>query len=253
MKFSLKKRLLAGKPSIGTWVSIGHPDVTEILADIGFDWLLFDMEHAPLTIETIHRLMQAMNGSTTVPLVRVASKDPVGIGQVLDAGAHGVMVPQVNTVEDARRVVAACKYPPEGTRGVGPRRATGYGRTFQQYMKTANREVLVIVQIETPKAIENIDAILSVPGIDVAAIGPGDLAQAMGCFANRQRKDYQDALDRFLKACARHKVVPSMAYVSKIEAAKEFIARGFRFIGIGEDDEFLAGAATLALAKVGVR
>src|SRR5262249_6135945 len=134
MGISIKQQLKAGKNSIGTWVSIGHPDVTEILAGVGFDWLLFDMEHAPLTIETVHRLMQSMSGSDTEPLVRVASKDPVGIGQALDTGAQGVMVPLVNTAEDARRIVAACKYPPEGTRGVGPRRASGYGRRFDEYM-----------------------------------------------------------------------------------------------------------------------
>src|ERR1043166_8081102 len=180
MKGTLKQKLRRGEVSIGTWVSIGHPDVAEILAGVGFDWLLFDMEHGPMTNETVHRMMQAMGEGPTVPLVRVASNNANAIGQALDGGAHGVMIPLVNTTEDARRAVAACKYPPDGIRGMGPRRATGYGRRFHEYVRNANRDLLVVVQIETPEAVANIDSILSVDGIDVAAIGPGDLAQSMG-------------------------------------------------------------------------
>lgn len=242
-----KRKLKAGKVSIGTWISIGHPDVTEILADVGYDWLLFDMEHAPLTIETIHSMMQAMNGSATVPLVRVARNDPLVIAQALDAGAAGVMVPLVNTAEEARRAVASAKYPPEGARGMGPRRCTRYGRRFTEYVRTANRDVFVSVQIETPEGVANVADIAAVKGVDCIAIGPGDLAKTMGCFDNRSRKDYQDALDAVIRACRRHGVIPSMAYVSRVEAAREFIKRGFTFIGLGEDDEFLQRAAGVAL------
>jgi len=250
MRNTLKQQLKRGHLSLGTWVSIGHPDVAEVLADIGFDWLLFDMEHGPLTNETVHPMMQAMGGSATAPLVRVARNDSWHIGQALDGGAHGVMVPLVNTAEEARRAVAACKYPPEGTRGMGPRRATRYGRRFEEYLRSVNREVLVVVQIETPEAIENIDAIVSVEGVDVAAIGPGDLAKTMGCFGNPRNKEYQRAFDRVLRSCERHGIVPSMAYVSKIEKAREYIQRGFRFIGFCEDIEFLSGAAGSALAAL---
>jgi 2-keto-3-deoxy-L-rhamnonate aldolase RhmA len=248
VKNALKRKLKSGKVSIGTWISIGHPDVAEILAGVGFDWLLFDMEHAPLTFETMHQMMQAMGGSETAPLVRVARNDSHLIGQALDGGAHGVMVPLVNTAEEARRAVAACKYPPEGVRGMGPRRASDYGRRFDDYMRRANREVIVIVQIETPEAVENIDAIVSVKGVDVAAIGPGDLSKTMGCFENRQsNKEYQQALDRVVRSCKRHGVVASMAYVTQPEQVRESIRRGFRFIGLGEDDVFLSEAATAAL------
>ena len=248
MKNLLKRKLHTGKHSIGTWICIGHPDVTEMLARAGFDWLLLDMEHAPLSVETMHHLIQAMGGGPAAALVRVASKDPVLIGQALDAGADGVMIPLVNTAEDARNAVAACYYPPQGTRGVGPRRAADYGRRFVPYMKTANHQVVVVVQIETPETVRNIDEILSVPGIHVAAIGPGDLSMTMGCFHRREDPDFQRALNRVRDACRRHGVVPGMAYVSKSEQARKFIKRGFPFVGLGTDDEFLCGGAATALA-----
>ncbi len=250
MKNLLKRKLKAGKNSIGTWISIGHPDVTEILSGVGFDWLLFDMEHGSLTMESVERMMQSMNGNPAAPLVRVASKDPVLIGQALDAGAHGVMAPLVNTPQDAQKVVAACKYPPKGSRGVGPRRATQYGRSFSEYLRTANDEILIVAQIETPEAVRNIDAILSVRGIDVAAIGTGDLSMAMGCFADRKRKDFRQAIGKVQRACERHGVVPGMAYVSKPEQARESIRAGFRFIGVSEDYEFLIHAAANTLQQI---
>jgi 2-keto-3-deoxy-L-rhamnonate aldolase RhmA len=224
--------------------------VAELISQAGFDWLLFDMEHGPLGMETVHRLMQAMSTPGAVPLVRVAKNDAVLIGQALDAGAHGVVVPFISNADDARRAVAACRYPPTGTRGVGPRRAAQYGRTFHDYIETANDGVLVVLQIETPQAVANIESIVAVPGVDVVAIGSGDLAMTMDCFQNRDDEKFESALEKVRTACERHGVTPGMAYVGDAEKAKACIAQGFRFVGIGEDTQFLAEATAKLIAKM---
>ena len=177
----LKNRIRSDRVSVGTWISIGHPDVTEMLAHQGFDWLLFDLEHAPLTVESLQRLLQPMNGSPAAALVRTPLDQPSLAGRVLDCGADGVVFPLVNDRSQALAAVDACKYPPLGSRGMGPRRAAGYGRMEAEYLRSANDRTVVAIQIETGDAVERIDQILSVPGIDVALLGLGDLSANLGC------------------------------------------------------------------------
>ncbi len=190
-----------GQFAIGTFVGLGHPDVTERLSRLGFDWLLIDGEHASLGLETMQVMMQAMNGSNCTPLVRPQWNDMVIIKRVLDIGAHGVLVPWVNTKEEAEYTVRACKYPPEGFRGCGPRRAALFD---PDYAKTANDEILIIVQVETRQAVSNLDDILSVKGIDAYYIGPNDLSQSFGCYPpqlsnpqyERTHPQYIEAFDK---------------------------------------------------------
>ena len=177
MKNILKEKLKKGQAVIGTFISLGHPDVTELLSRLGFDWLLIDGEHSPIGLETMQVMMQAMNGSNCTPIVRPQWNDMVIIKRILDIGAHGVLVPWVNTKEEAEYAVSACKYPPKGLRGWGPRRA---GLFDPDYLQTANDEILVIVQIETKEAVSNVDDILSVEGIDACFIGPYDLSLSFG-------------------------------------------------------------------------
>ncbi|MDD4876629.1 MAG: aldolase/citrate lyase family protein [Dehalococcoidales bacterium] len=177
MKNLLKEKLQKNQFVIGTFVGLGHPDVTERLSRIGFDWLLIDGEHAPLGLETMQQMMQSMNRSNCTPLVRPQWNDIVTIKRVLDIGDHGVLIQRVNTKEEAEYTVSACKYPPEGLRGCGPRRAALFD---QDYLKTANDEILVIVQIETRKAVDNINDILAVKEIDACYIGPMDLSRSFG-------------------------------------------------------------------------
>jgi len=177
LKNLLKEKLQKGQVVIGTFVGLGHPDVTESLSRLGFDWLVIDGEHAPLGLETMQRMLQAMNGSNCTPIIRPQWNDMVIIKRVLDIGAHGVLVPWINTKEEAEYAVRACKYPPEGLRGYGPRRAALFD---PDYLKTANDEILVVAQIETQKAISNLDDILSVKGIDACYIGPFDLSRSFG-------------------------------------------------------------------------
>ncbi len=246
MKNSVKAKLKAGEPSVGTWLTIGHPDVAEFLAAVGFDWVVFETEHAPLGMETVQTMMQAMSYSADcLPMVRVAWNDLVLIKRALDIGAYGLVIPWVNTREDAEKAVSYCKYPPEGIRGVGPRRAA---HRDPDYFATANEEILIVVQIETETALENLDEIFSVKGIDACFIGPWDLSMSLGVFKNFQHPKYEDALDRVLQACKRWGVAPGM-HCSEGNI-NEAIERGFQFCAIANDYGFLLKGARQALRKI---
>lgn len=246
MENTLKKRLKNGESVIGTFVGLGHPDVTETLSKAGFDWLLLDAEHGPLSFETMQLLMQAMNGTDCVPIVRPQWNDPVQIKRVLDIGAYGVLVPLITSREDAERAVRACKYPPEGIRGYGPRRV---GRFDPDYFKTANDEILIAVQVETAEALKNLDDILSVPGIDAVFIGPYDLSCNLGFGVPPQwdNPEYLAAFDRTLESARKHgKAAGLYSSMGTIEWALE---KGFRFNTIGNADGFLLQSAKAALVK----
>ncbi|MCX5782676.1 MAG: aldolase/citrate lyase family protein [Elusimicrobia bacterium] len=166
MNKSLKQRLKDRELTIGSWITIGHPSVAEIMAQAGFDWLTVDMEHSAITLSEAQNLIQVIELSGVAPLVRVGSNDSNLIKRVMDAGAHGVIVPMVNTVEDAEKAVKSVKYPPKGFRGVGLARAQKYGASFENYKKWNENESIVIVQIEHIKAVENLEGILTVDVVD---------------------------------------------------------------------------------------
>ena len=248
MKNPLKEKLKKGEAVIGTFVSTGHPDVAEWLSRVGFDWLLLDSEHAPAGYETLQRMMQAMNGSGCIPLVRPQWNDLVVMKRVLDIGAYGVLIPWVNSREEAENAVRYCKYPPEGIRGWGPRRA---GMFDPDYFKTANDELLITIQIETKKALDNLDEILSVPGIDACYIGPWDLSVSLGFGVpppwNEPR--YIEAYDKVLEAASKHGKPAGMFCTSEnVEWALE---KGFIFNTVDSDDTFLFKGARIALEKAG--
>ena len=246
MKNPLKEKLHQGKTVIGTFVGIGHPDVVEWLSRLEFDWLLLDAEHAPLDFQTLQQMMQAMNGTSCVPIVRPQWNDPVVIKRVLDIGAYGVLIPWVNSKEEAESAVRACRYPPEGTRGYGPRRI---GMFDPAYAETANRELLVAIQVETGEALKNLDEILSVDGIDACYIGPWDLSISLGFGVppNWEDPQYLAAFDRVLESAKRHgKPAGMFATINNIEWALE---KGFKFNTVDNDDTFLIQGATMALAR----
>ena len=247
----LKEKLRRGEISIGTWSSISHPDVAEILSQCGYDWIMFDMEDGPLSASDLQHAMQAMDRRTTaIPIPRVARNESLLIAQALDAGAAGIAVPLVQNRAEAERAVSCALYPPKGTRGIGPRRVTRYGRDFADYLAKSNDHTFIAVMIESPGAVERADEIASVSGVDCVLIGTGDLSASMGCFHERSRPDFVAALDKVVAACRKHKVAPGIGYVGSAAKAKAFIDQGFQMIGLGEDVDHLTRGAESILAEL---
>ncbi len=233
----VKKKLRSGEVSVGIWVGTGHPDIAEILGGMGFDWMLFDMEHAPLSFETVQMMMQGLNGSETLPLVRVSWNDMVLVKRALDVGAYGVVIPWVNTKNEAELAVKSCRYPKSGgLRGCGPRRCSEYGLDTE-YVDRADQEILIAVQIETEEAVRNIEDILSVEGIDVCFVGPADLSMSLGVFNEFGHPKFKNAIQRILDVAKTSGVTPGF-YTSPKNINKR-IAQGFRFVNLGSDKRLL--------------
>jgi len=240
----LKKR----KPSLGTWIEIGHPDVTEVLGNLGLDWFVIDMEHSIHSVERAQVLMQAMATSLTLPFVRVPWNDMVMIKRVLDIGAYGVVIPMVNTKEEAVNAVKACRYPQKGgLRGIGPRRAINYGFDTE-YFRMIDDELLIAIQIETETAINNLEDILSVDGIDVAFVGPWDLSMSLGVFQQFDHPKLKKALETVLDKTKEAGVAPGV--YSSIDKMNDYIAEGFLFNSLGSDTELLICGFLEALKKI---
>lgn len=237
---TLKKKLQKNEFTIGSWLTLGHPAVAEIMAKRGFDWLTIDMEHSVITLPQAQQLIQAIELSGVVPVVRVGENDPALIKQVMDAGAHGVIVPMVNSRDDAMRAVRAVKYPPQGTRGVGLARAQGYGFEFEKYKEWLGRESIIIVQIEHIEAISNLEEILSTEGVDGTIIGPYDLSGSLGKPGSFDNKDVVEALARYEQVCRRF-AKPMGFHVVQPDASRalQYINRGYSFVAVGLDTLFL--------------
>lgn len=192
---TVKSLIKNGKRVSAAWLQGGNPIFAEIMARAGFDTLFIDLEHGPGGIATLIPLIQAMQGYQAVPFVRAAWNDFVHIKQILDAGVYGLHVPYVNTAEEARAAVAAAKYPPAGIRGIaGSTRAAGFGVDPIRYLSRANEEICVLTAVETMQAVENLDEILEVEGVDMIFIGPMDLATNMGFFADPEAVEVQDVI-----------------------------------------------------------
>ena len=205
MKPNFRKRLLQGDPLTGTIVSLPCPQIAELLARSGFDWLFIDGEHGPLSVGDTQLLLQAAQPYCPC-VVRVAANDEVHVKQALDTGADGIIAPLVNDADTAARVVAWAKYPPLGQRSVGIARAQGYGFAFADYVNRANMDVAVIVQVEHIDAVANIVSILDVAGIDGIFIGPYDLSASMGKPGNIHDDDVQHRIETVRQACLKRRM-----------------------------------------------
>lgn len=252
MKSNPIKALLAqGKPTIGSWVTMGSLPAAEIMSLVGFDWLLVDCEHGPMDFEKAQALFQAIDASYCAPFIRVADNDAALIKRALDIGAMGVIVPMVNDRASAERAVRAAKYPPEGIRGIGAGRAQRYGLDFEDYLERANEEIMVILQIEHRSAVEHIDEIVAVPGIDVLFIGPADLSGSYGY--KRLHSDLPvevaEAIDKVVTSARRAGVALGM-WVADAEATNQRIEQGFQFLGLAADHLLLVSACEAALRGV---
>jgi 2-dehydro-3-deoxyglucarate aldolase/4-hydroxy-2-oxoheptanedioate aldolase len=245
----VKRMLKQGKKTAGTWAQLCSPMAAEILSRAGFDWILVDMEHAPGDLLTLVAQLEAVAASGIVPLVRAPWNDMVWIKRILDAGAYGVMIPYVNTREQAIAAVQACKYPPLGVRGIaGSPRAAGFGRDTAEYLKRANDEILVILQVETPQAIQNLEEIGKVPGVDVLFIGPMDLATSMGHFANPAHPEVQAAIAE-VEAKAKALGAALGTVSAGWEQAKALYDRGYQRVTLLSDVVLLSKGSAEAMAK----
>jgi 2-dehydro-3-deoxyglucarate aldolase len=252
MAKTLRSRILAKELTIGSWISFGYSYTTEIMARAGFDWMVIDLEHGAIDMGEARSLIQIIDLAGCVPLVRVASNDPVRIKQSLDAGAKGVVVPMINTPEEARAAVRSAYYPPKGTRGVGLARAQDYGLGFEAYRTQSAEETIVIVQIEHIDAVRNLDAILAVDGVDGFIVGPYDLSGSVGHpgdFDHPAVRDAMSEIARVAKSAGRaagyHIVHPDH------ELLKRKVAEGFSLIAYGDDMVFFREkvAAEFATAR----
>ncbi len=247
----VKRKVKAGKPSIGTWVSIGHPDITMYLADMGFDWIVCDMEHSPFGPETYHFMVQGMlhNRQNCMPMARIPYHDLIWYKKVMDAGAMGVVTPRVETKEMAEEMVKWMKYPPWGERGAGPRLAAFRN---PDYFKTANDETMVIVMIESVKGVENIEDIFSVEGVDACFVGPSDLSLDMGIHNQYIDPRFIKTLDRIVEAGRAQGVAPGMHCFTKPGPTNinDAIERGFLWCALNTDTSYLRAGVNAAFSTV---
>jgi 4-hydroxy-2-oxoheptanedioate aldolase len=245
----LKRALLGdGAAQIGLWSALSSPIAADIVAGSGFDWLLLDTEHAPNELLAIHRQLQAMQGSSTAPVVRPAWNDAVIFKRLLDIGVQNLVVPFVQNADEARRAVAATRYPPEGVRGVATTtRASRYGRV-KDYLKRANSEICIIVQVETRVALQNLESIAAVDGVDGLFIGPSDLAADMGHLGDNAHPDVRAAIDA---AIARIQATGKFAGIlASVEAdARHWLELGCRFVAVGSDVGLLARQSEALAAR----
>ena len=227
----VKELLLSGKTVIGATASPSSD--TAMLADSGLDFLLFDTQHAAVEVKQLSPPIQAMRGRKAAPVVRVSANNADLICFALDAGARGIIVPMVNTAEQAAAMVRSCKYFPLGDRSnSGVRGDWGESKDYRGYLDMVNDELLIIPMIETLEAIDNIDEILSVPGIDVLLVGPSDLSIQLGVPLDYPSDTYQRGLDKIAEACKRHGVVPGMYFIPPAMDPNFFVQKGFKFFTV---------------------
>jgi len=247
MRNELKRRLKKGDQVYGIWITIESPMVSELLSTMGFDYFVFDTEHSPLDIFQSQTLMQAMRPMGTTPIIRVWWNDLVAIKRALDVGAYGVVVPWINNKEQAEMAVKACLYAPKGLRGCGPRRAA---LMDPEYLKTADEEILIIAQIETKEAVNNIEEILSVEGIDVSYIGPSDLSASYGHLGDQSHPEVQEAIDRVFEA-SKDAGVAAGIHMGSGKTILDRVKQGYNFITVGNDLDFVKQGALQVLRQLG--
>lgn len=249
-----RKRLAAGEPSIGTWLSIPSPEAAGLVARLGFDWLTVDAEHSPVDILTLARMFSAISAWGTAPMVRIPWNTPENFKRVLDAGAWGIVVPMVNSREEAEQAVEATRYHPLGNRSVG---GSGHAMSFRaessEYYARANDEVLLVLQIEHAKGVENCEEILSVPGVDACFIGPNDLAASMGLGIGTPLEsdvpEVVEAIDHVLKTAQKVGVAPGI-HTSGVEGMNMRIEQGFQYLALASESRYMVASLTEALGKL---
>jgi 2-keto-3-deoxy-L-rhamnonate aldolase RhmA len=243
VKRPLKERLTSARgPVFGTWISSASVVIADALKDLGFDWVMIDTEHSPINRETLATIVAILNDSGPRPMVRVGDVDQYMVKQALDAGAHGVLAPLVNTEADAATLVRFAKYPPDGVRGAAAAAGSRYGLELKSYLRDANGQTVVGVQIETRSALEHLDAIAAVPGVDLLFVGPQDLTLNLGLGDERTHPMVRESMRSVVAACERHGKIPGTLVIDP-EEKRAAVDLGFRFISLAADVRFLIQGA----------
>ncbi len=242
----LHTKLRQGTPVVGSWLSLGSSAAAEIMAKAGYDFLVVDLEHSPTSVESAADMIRVIDLAGCAPLVRLPEFSPSIIKQVLDAGAHGIIVPNVDSADLAEAAVRATRYPPEGTRGVGLHRAQGYGNDFLEYFESARTNLVVVVQIESNSAVQNVEKIVAVDGVDVVMIGPYDLSADLGAPGKFDSKSFVQSVQRVTQAASNAGIATGMHVVEPDPAAIESSLKdGHRFLVYSVDMRILDVGARL--------
>lgn len=229
---------------IGSWITLNHPSIAEIMAEAKFDWLCIDIEHSVTDFAEAQLLIMTIQSKGLKAYVRVGSNNSRIIKRILDAGADGIIVPMVNTPNEAKKAVDAVKYPPYGKRGVGLARAQSYGFGFQEYLENKSNEIKLIIQIEHIEAIKNLDAIISIDGIDGTFIGPYDLSGSIGKPGQWDDIEVKKALTTYEKTAKKYgKLIGYHVIEPNYKLVKEKIEKGYNFIAFSLDTIFLGSQA----------
>ena len=237
----LKEKQAKGEITYGSWFSIFNEVAAETMAKTDLDWILIDTEHRAANPETVAKLVEKIGNKGATPIIRVAWNNIWLIKQALDTGSYGIVVPWVRSAEEAAKAVEYTKYMPEGLRGSMPMVACKvWGVTPGEYLAKANDNIFVCIQIENWEAVEDIDKIVAVPGVDAVMIGPGDLSASLGVRGESWHPKVLEAMDKVLEACKNSPVAPGIAFGKSLEHTKELAEMGFKFIGAGADGAFLA-------------
>jgi len=231
-----------GRQTVGCWLSLANAYSAEALAKLGFDWVCLDLQHGLLDYSDLTSLLPAVSVSDATPLVRVPWNEPYEIMKALDAGAYGVIVPMINTRAEAEQAVSACRYPPDGNRSFGPIRGALYGG--RGYAQEANRQVACIAMVETRDGLDNLQEIVTTPGLDAVYVGPSDLALALGLPAtgDTDHPDHAAAVQKILEACQTAGIAAGI-HTSSLEYTQRYLAAGFNFVTLGSDAGFMMRAA----------
>lgn len=246
---NLKQRLNSGDLLLGITATVGSPQIAELLANIGFDWIWIETEHSTMSPESVLHQLQAISGTTAQALVRVPCNDATLIKRIIDTGPHGIIVPEINNRTDAENAIRYIKYPPQGERGIGLSRAQGFGLKLGEYVKNANDEVAAVLMIEHIEAVNNIIDILSVKGVDAVIVGSLDLAGSMNLQNDLSNPAIEKEIQKVVDACKKTNI-PCGIFAGTADVAKTRIKQGFRLITLGADVLLILNSAKNILDTV---
>jgi len=245
---TLKKNLLNNKATLGCWLTLAHPSIAEIMSNAGFDWIVIDLEHSVITIKEAEELIRIIELNGITPLVRLTSNNEQQIKRVMDAGAYGIIVPMIKTIDDVRLAINSIKYPPKGVRGVGLARAHKYGSEFNEYLKWQDDSSIIIIQIEHIDAVNNLEALFSIKEVDGYIIGPYDLSASMGIPGQFENKDYLSAIRKIKDTAAKYNMCGGIHIVEPdINQLSLRLDEGYRFIAYSLDTRMIDVACRKAV------